>query len=391
MIEPTPGGVVRASAEPASKESAEQTQQTTFERALERQQSARARAKAARPERKDEPPQSAADALDPTSRAAVELATAAPPKATTQAAQSEQTAASPSSPALPQRPANSHASKPSAAANPASGGNPPAPAHTRAAGPNGTSPPAARDAHGGRSVPTHGSPTNRAASIPSRLSVPPSPMPLSAARPPRPTAASRASSIQSLIAGGRPTPGSPPKLPSSIKTHSQPAPRPAPSDEAPEAQFSRGLAAALRQGGGSVTLRLNPEQLGDLTIKLHFQQGSVDARFEAATDQARGLLNDSIDALRAALEARGLEVDRLSVHVAERPQHESQDATPRDAGHPGQGHGRHRPEQEAGHGSPRHAARTPHSDHRAELLVIPDALADACAGLGGALRLDAIA
>lgn len=85
-----------------------------------------------------------------------------------------------------------------------------------------------------------------------------------------------------------------------------------------EAQLGRGLAAALRQGGGTVTMRLQPEALGDMKIKMDLEPGRVAARFEVATDQARELLDKSMDTLRSALEARGLDVERLEIRVADR-------------------------------------------------------------------------
>src|SRR3989442_1514681 len=46
------------------------------------------------------------------------------------------------------------------------------------------------------------------------------------------------------------------------------------------AQAARGLVAALRQGGGSVTIRLQPGALGDLKIKVDLAAGRVGASFE---------------------------------------------------------------------------------------------------------------
>jgi hypothetical protein len=85
------------------------------------------------------------------------------------------------------------------------------------------------------------------------------------------------------------------------------------------AQFGRGLVAALRQNGGTVTIRLQPQELGDLKIRMQLQNGRVEARFEAATEQARDILDKNLGALRAALESRGLGVDRLDVYAADRP------------------------------------------------------------------------
>lgn len=86
------------------------------------------------------------------------------------------------------------------------------------------------------------------------------------------------------------------------------------------AQIGRGFAAALRQGGGSVTLRLQPEALGNLKVRLELAGSRVDARFEASTEQARGLLSHSMGSLKHALEARGWEVTALHVTVGEPPE-----------------------------------------------------------------------
>jgi flagellar hook-length control protein FliK len=115
-------------------------------------------------------------------------------------------------------------------------------------------------------------------------------------------------------------------LPGSLRAAAQGSPRkgqlapgaPEPRADSAAAQFSRGLSAALRQGGGTVTLRLSPENLGDLKIKLEMEAGKVAAQFRVETVQARQLLDESLGSLRSALEARGLEVQSLSVHVAER-------------------------------------------------------------------------
>ncbi len=79
------------------------------------------------------------------------------------------------------------------------------------------------------------------------------------------------------------------------------------------AQVAQGLAAALRQGRGDVTLRLTPKALGELRIELRVREGSVDARLRPATDEARGLLERSVETLRHALEARGLRVGRIEI------------------------------------------------------------------------------
>src|SRR4029453_8928841 len=88
------------------------------------------------------------------------------------------------------------------------------------------------------------------------------------------------------------------------KPATQPGPRLAPEPESKlAAQAARGLAAAIRQGNGSVTMRLQPAGLGDLKIHVNLAHGRVEASFEAQSNQARHLLTSSLSDLRSALEA----------------------------------------------------------------------------------------
>lgn len=83
-------------------------------------------------------------------------------------------------------------------------------------------------------------------------------------------------------------------------------------------QVARGLAAAVRQRDGTLTLRLSPESLGDIKIVVRVESGQVSAQIDAQTDQARQLLSDTASTLRSALEAQGLVVERIEVAPAER-------------------------------------------------------------------------
>ncbi|MDX2130561.1 MAG: flagellar hook-length control protein FliK [Planctomycetota bacterium] len=92
-----------------------------------------------------------------------------------------------------------------------------------------------------------------------------------------------------------------------------------PRAQLPEAlpQVVRGLALALRQGGGTVSMKLNPEHLGSVSVRLHVDAGEVRARIETTDESARQLLAASAEDLRAALEARGLRVERIDIGSAE--------------------------------------------------------------------------
>lgn len=86
-------------------------------------------------------------------------------------------------------------------------------------------------------------------------------------------------------------------------------------------QVSRGVASILRQEGGSLSLKLRPDTLGELKINLRVQNGSVEATFKADNAQARDLLKSTLSQLKETLETNGVRVDRLRVELADtRPQ-----------------------------------------------------------------------
>ncbi len=89
-----------------------------------------------------------------------------------------------------------------------------------------------------------------------------------------------------------------------------------------EGQLNRGLAKALQSGDGSVTLRLKPESLGQLQVRVSIEQQQVRATFEAQTIEAKRMLDGSKESLRNQLEARGLSVERIEIRLVD-DQHES--------------------------------------------------------------------
>jgi flagellar hook-length control protein FliK len=84
-------------------------------------------------------------------------------------------------------------------------------------------------------------------------------------------------------------------------------------ESALSAQVSRGLAQVLKGGGGEITLRLRPEQLGEVRAQVRMEHGVVSVRIEAASEEARSLLERDSSSLRSALEARGLTVEHVRV------------------------------------------------------------------------------
>lgn len=105
-------------------------------------------------------------------------------------------------------------------------------------------------------------------------------------------------------------------MPSAKKAATSVSPRHAPTPELEHpvaTQALRGLAAALRQGNGSVTLHLSPENLGELRLSVTVKKAEVVARVEATSEEAARALKENSGALREALEAQGFAVSRVEV------------------------------------------------------------------------------
>ena len=90
-----------------------------------------------------------------------------------------------------------------------------------------------------------------------------------------------------------------------------------PIEDSPLAgQVVRGLFTMVNQRGGTMNLRLDPPDLGQLRIQMTVARGMVTADFHPTTPQAHELLERNLAALRSTLEGQGLTVERLNVHGA---------------------------------------------------------------------------
>lgn len=78
-------------------------------------------------------------------------------------------------------------------------------------------------------------------------------------------------------------------------------------------QIGRGLSAALKQKGGSVTLRLTPHALGALRVQIMIDGKEVVARLEATSPATREMLSQNLDVLKQALESRGLKAEQIQI------------------------------------------------------------------------------
>ena len=81
---------------------------------------------------------------------------------------------------------------------------------------------------------------------------------------------------------------------------------------------ARGLQALSSQRGGTLVMRLDPGNLGQVRMEMSLDAGRVQVVISAAGDAARGLLRENLGVLRHALEDRGFAVERLTVESTAR-------------------------------------------------------------------------
>lgn len=85
------------------------------------------------------------------------------------------------------------------------------------------------------------------------------------------------------------------------------------NDSLNSARLTRGLANAVQQRGGAVTMRLTPPEMGTVRIQMQITGTSVSATFHAESASAQTLLTNQLAQLRSALESKGMSVERLTV------------------------------------------------------------------------------
>lgn len=66
-----------------------------------------------------------------------------------------------------------------------------------------------------------------------------------------------------------------------------------------------------------LTLKLNPEYLGDLRVQLTTQNGRMEARFETSSKEVRKYIEEGMAVLRQGFSSQGLSLDRITAHVVE--------------------------------------------------------------------------
>ena len=93
--------------------------------------------------------------------------------------------------------------------------------------------------------------------------------------------------------------------------------RPDADDQNPTARsVARGMNAVLRQGGGSLTMRLSPATLGEVRIEMSMQGGRVSVQFDVGSVAAYEAIRGQVSELRQSLEQRGMTVERVETHIS---------------------------------------------------------------------------
>lgn len=93
-----------------------------------------------------------------------------------------------------------------------------------------------------------------------------------------------------------------------------PAPAPYLSPQA-AAQLERGILTSMQDGTRQLTMKLDPGELGNVTVTLSVRNGEVNATIRPDRTETVQAINDQLHVLRNALEQQGLKVDRLEVQT----------------------------------------------------------------------------
>jgi flagellar hook-length control protein FliK len=131
--------------------------------------------------------------------------------------------------------------------------------------------------------------------------------------------------------------------------HAPAAPPPPP----PQAQFAEvnhpkivtAMRGELLPHGGTMSIRLDPPELGALQVLVHMTDGVMTASFQTSNDDATKLLSHSLSQLKAVLESQGVSVEKLQVQQSPRD-HQAQHDDPQQQQQRDQHGDAHRQEQQ---------------------------------------------
>ncbi len=79
----------------------------------------------------------------------------------------------------------------------------------------------------------------------------------------------------------------------------------------------------IKQDAAEINLKLKPEHLGDLSLKIITERGIVTAQFVAESQQVKEIIEANFNHLKNVLQEQGLKVDQLSVSVGQQHQNDT--------------------------------------------------------------------
>ncbi len=81
--------------------------------------------------------------------------------------------------------------------------------------------------------------------------------------------------------------------------------------------MSTGIRNLSAQGGGEMRIRLKPENLGELHLRVVSQNGEIGIHIQASDDKAKKILQDSLGSLKDGLAAQNLTLGKVAIEVAQ--------------------------------------------------------------------------
>jgi len=84
------------------------------------------------------------------------------------------------------------------------------------------------------------------------------------------------------------------------------------------------LAGQIKSGASSLEINLQPESLGKIKLMLQMNEGCLSVQIIAQTEETRNLLNSSLQNIKDSLNQQGINLNDMSVNLANQEQQGSQ-------------------------------------------------------------------